>query len=261
MDTWRADFAQTPPFSHLTPWVERIAGPNWPDLDVLNAMAAAEGLRNADGLAIAFQPQTSRCGQRDYESGIRDSGVVPTREGNWHDLLNALTWLAFPQTKAALNAVQSIALAGGKAVTRGPISDAATLFDESGLVLAGPDPALAELLAARHWREAFVERRADWRGVRAYLLGHAVLEKLLAPWPGITAKCLFVSADALDSEVPPNQALDRSIAKIWRDGAVRRPADLFPVPVLGIPGWWPANESADFYHDRRVFRPPRPDQA
>jgi len=27
------------------------------------------------------------------------------------------------------------------------------------------------------------------------------------------------------------------------------------LPVLGIPGWWPANEAPSFYDDPAVFRP------
>jgi hypothetical protein len=30
-----------------------------------------------------------------------------------------------------------------------------------------------------------------------------------------------------------------------------------PMPVLGVPGWWPANEEASFYADTGVFRPLR----
>jgi hypothetical protein len=30
-----------------------------------------------------------------------------------------------------------------------------------------------------------------------------------------------------------------------------------PLPVLGIPGWWPANEDPRFYGDKTVFRPGR----
>lgn len=262
MDRWRADFATSPPFRHLAPWAGQLAAPDWPELATLNRMASDAQLVNAAGRPVQFQPQTQRCGQRDYEAGILTSGTVPTRGQNWHDLLNALTWLAFPHTKAALNAVQCAALGAERTGGRGAISDAATLFDESGLVLAGPDPALAELLAARCWREAFVDRRADWRGVRAYAVGHAVLEKLLAPWPGVTAKCLFVKWDEApgDGEEAgaPDAGLDQAIASLWRTGQIRRPADLFPLPVLGIPGWWPGNESAEFYDDRRVFRPAAP---
>lgn len=258
MDAWRADFADTPPFHHLTPWSGQIAGPDWPTLPTLDHLAAQAGLVNAAGQPVRFQPQTQRYGQRDYESGILASGIVPTRERNWHDLLNALTWLAFPATKATLNAAQCAALGTEAGGARGARSDAATLFDESGLVLAGPDPALAQLLAARRWHEAFITRRTDWCRMRAYLVGHAVLEKLLAPWPGVTAKCLYLPMDALPEAGAPAPALDRTIAEVWRGNSMQRPADLFPVPVLGIPGWWPANEAASFYGDERVFRPPRP---
>jgi len=29
-----------------------------------------------------------------------------------------------------------------------------------------------------------------------------------------------------------------------------------PLPVLGVPGWWPANAEPGFYDDAQVFRPP-----
>lgn len=254
-DTWRADFAATPPFTHLRPWAEALTDADWPSTARLNQLAKARQVVNSRGFAIRFQAQHQRCGQRDYEAGILGTGEVPTREANWHDLLNALTWLAFPATKSALNAVQCQSL--GKASARGPESDAATLFDESGLVIAGPDADLAELVAAKRWREAFVERRADWHRLRLVVIGHAVLEKLLAPWPAITAKCLYVrwenDADVMNADA----GLDAAMAEIWRGGAITRPSQLFPMPVLGIPGWWPANENLVFYDNRDVFRPAR----
>lgn len=252
METWREDFANTPPFSHLTPWLGDLQGADWPTLATLNTLAARRDLRNATGLPLRFAPQTQRCGQHEYESGIYTSGQVPSRESNWHDLFNALIWLTFPATKATLNAVHHAVLP--QAANRTPASDAATVFDESGLVLVGEDESLAELLAARRWREALVLRRDDWRKVRAYIVGHAVLEKLLTPWPGITAKSLFLKMPA---ETPPDQ-LDAAIAHRWQSTAITVPAALFPLPVLGIPGWWPANEQDDFYADEKVFRRPQP---
>ncbi|MCP5278252.1 MAG: DUF3025 domain-containing protein [Thiobacillus sp.] len=251
-DTWRPDFADTPPFAHLRPWSERITGPGWPSLDVLNGLASERRLVNAQRQPIRFEAQLLRCGQRDYEAGILATGSVPTRTENWHDLLNALTWLALPHAKRALNAVQCQALrtTGGP---RSPLSDAATLFDESGLVLAGPDAGLGEDLRARRWRKAFVERRADWRHVKILIVGHAVLEKLLTPWPGITAKCAFLDQSAHGDQ----EKLDRKLARLWLEGGISRPADLFPMPVLGVPGWWPANEDDAFYEDETVFRPVR----
>lgn len=251
METWRGDFAQLPAFAHLAPWLDRPPGADWPELAALNELARRRNLCNAAGLPVRFVPQTCRCGQHAYELGIAASGQVPSRERNWHDLFNALTWLAFPATKAALNAVHRAVLPQGK--NRVPASDAATLFDESGLVLVGDDASLADLLAARRWQDALVLRRDAWRRMRAYVVGHAILEKLLTPWPGITAKCLFVRMPA-DT---PLDALDAAIAQHWRNAAGISPAALFPLPVLGIPGWWPANENPAFYADERVFRPPR----
>lgn len=254
-DAWRADFAAAPPFAHLHPWTQHLAGGAWPGLTRLNQLAERADLINAGGLPLRFQRQAERCGQRDYETGILATGLVPTREDNWHDLLNALCWLAFPRSKAALNQVQCRAIAPGR--PRGPVSDAATLFDESGLILVGPDPELGKLLADRRWREAFVQHRPAWARTRAYVIGHAVLEKLLAPWPGITAKCLFIHVAETGDDTAPLNRVDESVARAWRDGRITRPAELFPLPVLGIPGWWPANAEPTFYDDRDVFRPAR----
>jgi len=255
-DVWRQDFADTPPFHHLRPQSRQIASGRWPGLEPLNNLAQAQHLVNGQGLPIHFETQTQRCGQRDYEAGILATGNVPTRQENWHDLLNALTWLALPQTKATLNAIQCQFLSEGSP-QRGPVSDAATLFDESGLVLVGPDASLAEDLRMRRWQRVFVERRQAWDDVTAVIVGHAVLEKLLAPWPGITAKCVWLPSLGSAPGITSIEALDRALAEYWTAGCITRPMDLFPMPVLGIPGWWPANEAASFYEDETVFRPLR----
>ena len=264
-DLWRADFAASPPFHHVADLAARLASRDWPRLDRLDAIARERGLSNAAGLPVSFAAQHVRCGQRDYEAGILGSGRVPSRERNWHDLLNALTWLAFPRAKAALNAVQCSALpprpGNPRDGQRGARSDAATLFDESGLLLVAEADAMAGLLAARRWQEAFIQRRAAWTAVRAYAFGHALLQKLMGPWPGITAKCLFLRADRLPDLGLPPAWLDTALAEVCRndsgDGRMHRPADLFPVPLLGIPGWWPGNGDPAFYLDASVFRPLR----
>ena len=253
---WCADFAATAPFHHVASLAAHLAGGDWPRLQRLNDLAAAQHLVNAAGLPLRFAAQRQRCGQRDYEASILARAEVPSRERNWHDLFNALTWLSFPRAKAALNLAQCTALLvpPGR-MARGPRSDAATLFDESGVLLLGVSSELAELLRARRWQEAFVQRRALWAGARAYVFGHAILEKLLRPWPGITGKCLFLAVDDLPDPELPAAWLDAALAEVWMSDEIRCPADLFPLPVLGIPGWWPANADAAFYQDARVFRP------
>ncbi len=252
MHTWRKDFADQPAFAHLKPWLDSFNDSDWPDLAALNVFAGRQNLTNANGLPLRFSPQAIACGQHEYESVIHASGCVPSRERNWHDLFNALIWLAFPETKAALNLAHQSALRPG--CNRAPASDAATLFDESGVALISADAELIKLLAARRWREALVDRRDAWSRISIHVIGHALLEKMLTPWPGITAKCLFLQMPA-DSD---RAQVDAAIAWHWRESCIPNPATLFPLPLLGIPGWWPPNEDPEFYQDRRYFRLPRP---
>jgi hypothetical protein len=247
---WQSDFSATPAFAHLRPWLSQLDLKDWPDLCSLNDFARAQNLHTASGLPLRFVTQSSHCGQLEYEHSIYVSGSVPSRERNWHDLFNALTWLAFPAAKAALNALHQDTLRAGD--NRLPASDAATLFDESGLVLVGQASELAACLKRRDWHAALVERRETWADIGVHVIGHAVLEKLIQPWPGITAKCLCI-------ELPPDTSpaqIDVAIARRWQENPPT-PAQLFPLPVLGIPGWWPANEDPVFYADTRYFRAPR----
>lgn len=247
---WHSHFSTAPVFAHLRPWLSQLDLKDWPDLASLNDFARAQDLHTASGLPLRFVTQSSHCGQLEYERSIYASGGVPSRERNWHDLFNALTWLAFPATKAALNALHQDTLRAGD--NRLPASDAATLFDESGLVLVGQVTELAACLMRRDWHAALVEQREIWAGIGVYVIGHAVLEKLIRPWPGITAKCLCV-------ELPPDASLaqiDVTIAQRWQQNPPT-PMQLFPLPVLGIPGWWPANQDPVFYADTRYFRAPR----
>ncbi|MBK6742890.1 MAG: DUF3025 domain-containing protein [Hydrogenophilales bacterium] len=180
------------------------------------------------------------------------------RAQSWHDFFNALIWLAWPRAKGALNSTQQRALNASGSGRRGPLSDAATLFDESGLVLLAPDDTLASLLRARQWRAAFHDARALWQTARLYVFGHSLLEKSLQRTPGITGKCLFLKADTrnLSGESIP-EWLDTRVASAWDSGEIQRPEALMPIPVMGVPGFDPANSAPGFYDNTQVFRPMR----
>ena len=75
----------------------------------------------------------------------------------------------------------------------------------------------------------------------------SMLEKLAQPRKGITAHVWCLPAGASPDEeaaVLPLLQPDRMAAR-----------DYLPLPVLGVPGWWPANEDPSFYDDTTVFRP------
>ena len=174
---------------------------------------------------------------------------MPTRD-NLHDFFNGLVWLRHPRTKRHLNALQAAEIARhGIGATRGPLRDALTLFDENGAVLDAP-PELWRALLARDWQGLFVTHRDLWREARLRIFGHALLEKLVAPRKGLTAHVLRLPAGA-------SCAGDAALAAAL-DPAHLAAKPFVPLPVLGVPGWWPQNSNFCFYDDSDVFRPRRP---
>ncbi|UOD49780.1 DUF3025 domain-containing protein [Orrella daihaiensis] len=229
---------------------------NTPDITTLNEAANKAGLTNRLGMPLQFIAQTKPCGQRDYETQIYHQGMIPTRPGHWHDIFNACMWLTYPKTKAALNTVH---LREPTTTGRTPASDAATLFDESGAILIGPDPRLAQWLIDHDWKTAFVTHRDLWQTHHLLVIGHAVLEKLANPYPGMIAKVIYQPWSALskDDLMAPPPALDQIIAQRWHDGEFKRPSQLFPMPVLGVPGTDTSNENPAYYDNTLVFRAKR----
>lgn len=198
-------------------------------------------------------PQSALPEGQAYEAFIADSGTVPTRE-NLHDLFNGLIWHRFPASKRALNRLQAGAIAAaGVGSVRGPLRDAITVFDENAALLQAP-PALWDALQARDWQRLFVSGRALWEQASLLLFGHALLEKLVAPYKSITAH-VFVRP------VPLALGQDLAAWDHWLAGQLDAPClsakPFTPLPVLGVPGWWPGNAEAGFYADPSVFRAPR----
>ncbi|MGV3654189.1 MAG: DUF3025 domain-containing protein [Noviherbaspirillum sp.] len=226
----------------------------------LNAQAAALGLRNHRGLPLHFVPQAELPAGVAYEAHISATGGVPTRD-NLHDFFNGLMWLAYPALKVALNALQAaeIARAGdARTAPRGRVRDAATIFDENAALVLVRDASLAAALRGHRWQELFVERRqAFGRDCDILLFGHALLEKLVAPYKAITAHAWVIEVDDAFFALAPQEK------RAWAGAAVASriagglaTADFTPLPVAGIPGWWEGQDDA-FYADTGVFRPRR----
>ena len=212
----------------------------------LNALAAAQG-----GAPVRFVGQQALPGGQAYEAFIRAHGQVPTRD-NAHDLFNGLVWLRLPRAKRQLNALQAGEIQrAGVGARRGPVRDACTLFDENAALLHAPD-ALWQALAQRRWAELFGPLRPLWGQASLLVFGHAALEKLLSPYKSITAHVWRVA-------LPFDAAGDLAALDAWLaadltpDKLARKP--FVPLPLLGVPGWWPDNAQPAFYDDAEVFRP------
>ncbi len=233
----------------LACWRASFGSPDW--RVALTAAARARGAESGRGAPISFVAADD-AGEVPYETHIAETGRVPTR-ANWHDAFNALIWLAYPRAKAALNRRQADEIdARGVRGPRGAVRDAATLIDESGLLLACDDTEVFDALAQHDWRRLLIDWRDRWgRAIVALVVGHALLEKLAGPFKAITA-CVVPIPLAGDRDAAAARFIER---------ADLAPPLLAHLPVLGIPGWWAANEAPSFYDDPAVFRPRRPSVA
>jgi len=216
------------------------------------------------GAPIRFiPPGSAKVPPTGYEIRIFETGEVQTRPDNWHDLFNALVWLAFPKTKAVLNAhhrEQIIARRGER--LRGTPRDVLTLYDEGGVVVGVTEPRLAALLRGFKWKELFwTERAAVRTRMRFHVFGHAIYEKALEPYRGVTGKALLVDVapELLDASTERQLAeLDARAAQYFSGAdALVSTRSLPPLPILGVPGWEPANEREEYYDDVVQFRPGR----
>jgi len=210
---------------------------------------ASATLTLGSGGAVEFVPQSNLPADIAYEAFIFSHKRIPTRD-NLHDFFNGLCWLRFPQAKSRLNFLQAQAIASeGVGATRGPLRDALTLFDENVLLLQASDD-LWRALQVRDWEKLFGELRDEWQSAHIVIFGHALLEKLVTPYKSITAHVFRIASDV---DTKDDQALDAWLANnLQPDYLATKP--YLPLPVLGIPGWWPDNETISFYEDQKVFR-------
>lgn len=244
------------------------ACPVWPDRDVLQAVLSARGAVNAGSARLRLCAPGAD--GEPYEERIRVRGEMPFREGDWHDLFNALAWAAYPATKAAINDAHYRAIleerarsgrpatgeSRGHATQRGRTRDALTVFDENGAIVISSNASLLEDLRAFRWRRLFVERRDEVRNeMRFYVFGHALFEKALRPYLGLTAHALLLPVDQDLPSQPASrrvEGIDALAAAAVHD--MTAPRSLAPLPLLGVPGWWADNERPDFYDNAEYFR-------
>lgn len=244
-----------PAFAPYARWLGEGLPDTPPAVARLRDWAGAARLRRSDGKPIDFAAARAPLAAVDYEAIVAREGIVPVREENWHDAFNALAWLRWPRLKAALNAIHVRDARASARNARSRARDAATLLDESGLVLACDDASLPRLLRAHAWRALFVdEADAMRRHCRAIVVGHGLLDKLRHPYRGITAKVLVVAfppgtlPSVMDVDTIDAQS-QRSVADVSFD-----PGALAALPVAALPGWDAESLGERLFDDVSVFR-------
>jgi hypothetical protein len=254
-----AELARRPLFEPLRPLLEALPGPGPCGLAQLNALFCAHAERNwARAIRFVAPDSTAMA----YEERIVTCAEIVTRPHDWHDFFNALVWLRFPQTKHRLAALHAAGMKSpARDGRRGPIRDAATQFDESGIVVAASDAALLDLLAGRRWKELFWARRRHVRQrMRFAVFGHGLYDALRAPFYRICGRAAAVVVPQACIDAPPEALcthVDPILAERFAQGTCYpRPKALLALPLLGIPGVWAQSEDAAYYDDIVQFRPP-----
>jgi hypothetical protein len=195
-----------PRFIDESPWY-------WPVRDVFEALSPERAFPSADALSEVYargrpaeapalrfvdapkikprrRPPGAIALASLYEGRIAELGEVPQRPDDWHDLFNALAFLAFPRAKAALHlrqyAISKQRIAPGATRLPGARTreqDALALFDEGGVaVLAGPADAARIDVQADDCGRLVASLCAEGRA-HVVPFGHALYEHLVAGLP------------------------------------------------------------------------------
>ncbi len=231
----------------------------WPSPEQYDALAA-QVPRAADSALPRFVSESREALRRlgGYEQHVAQLRAVPTRPGHWHDFFNMTVWAHFPKLRWALNELHIDSNAGPKDPRNGraPAQNVAATFDEAGLLVVSTSRLVLEELRALRFKRAFWELRAELMATtRFWVVGHGLLEALLVPHPGLSARSLQLHVPVLPGPERSDELrfqLDALVAariQAWRGARTV----LDPVPVLAIPGY-SENDAAAFYDDMRNIR-------
>jgi hypothetical protein len=161
-----------PAFEGAQPWLSPLlsSAEDWPSLGDFNS--SAKKMAPKFPWEFVVQEKVSRRAKTrglgslsTYLDLVISQGKIPVRERNMHDLLNALSFMMFPQAKAALNRrhykESPNGLIPGQNRTR--TQDHLTIFDEGGVLR------LKTLVpnSAQGWSE------------KDFIFGHAIYEHII----------------------------------------------------------------------------------
>ena len=269
LDQWNPHFmAISPLYLPLQPQADLLSckSEHWPSLEDYQVLLAHQPvpIHSLGGAAIQFVPQAAKplYWQDDYEPRIYLTGEVQTRSENWHDFFQVLVWNTFPKTKALLNAKHYQAIRQRKqskpdSTQRTPMENVLTQFDECGAIVVSFDNSLLDCIREFRWKDLFWQRRHELTTrLRCFVFGHAVYEKALNPYIGLTAHAALFHVDASCFQWPLSQQLsylDCMTAQAFENNHYPSPKHLQPFPLLGMPEWDNNNEEA-YYDNTDYFR-------
>jgi len=248
-------------FSDLELILEKKKFIQWPDCEQLMTLLEKNLCSySAKPISMAIQDNSLPYPEMSYEERIYHTGIISTREKNWHDFFNAMIWVLFPQTKKFLNYLHIQELENQPNTQRTIARDAITHLDESGVIIVSSQQSLIDGLRSHNWLDVFYQQRDLWsKNIAAYIFGHGIYEKALFPFIGFTGKMYAIKVENdffNQNKLLQYKQLDQLLYQdIEQKNALKDNNMLSPLPVLGIPGWTEENEQKDFYLNKNYFRP------
>lgn len=260
-----AQLSQQPPLNGWRDHAALLDG-DWPSIETLNLWRVAaeqrDGIRRPE---LRAQTPALLADGLHYEQRIA-AGCLATRDGDAHDLFNALIWLRHASIKWALNARQcaDIAVHGPKQRSRGQY--AMTHFDEAGAIVWIADDAALACWDGHDWEGLFRDHAHAWgRRIAVTVFGHALHEHVAQRDLLPMGRSLVVRMDADEIE---RRSDARGLLASWpqaeaclataiRDSVLLTdPQQLRPLPLAGLPGWHRDGAAKDFFQ-LPCFRPLR----
>lgn len=240
----------------------------WPGLaayqDVLDLLDKPIITQSGKKLTIVQQDGKPGYFHEHYAPRIYQTGEIQTRTENWHDFFQYLSWIIFPVTKSVINEIHIPAAQMryenevdlGR---RSPIENMLSLFDEGGAIVVSSDASLLQMVREFKWKELFWNNRHRLNNeFDCFVFGHALFEKALNPYIGMTANCILIEVDEKFLKMDIDKQLkwlDIQVASVISEKQhYTQPRDLHPFPILGVPEWDSKNKTEEYYDNTQYFR-------
>ena len=117
------------------------------------------------------------------------------------------------------------------------------------------------------WKDLFLNKE-NWnpkglsgKNTQCYVFGHAMHEKSLTPYLGMTTHTILLKQSSVFFKLPYSDQLkkiDQIVSNMWCDKKIENTKYLQPFPLLGIPGWWREKQDEKFYLNTEYFREKKP---
>ena len=248
---------------------------HWPQLsDYQQFLEQSESpvlTRSGCKLTVVPQDEAQQEFADQYEPRIYLKGELQTRINCWHDFFQILIWKLFPKTKACINELHYYATKNRLELNPGStqrsvLENTLTQYDECGAIVISTDPDLLECVKQFDWHTLFwKQRQRVQRHLKCITFGHAIYEKSIQPYIGMTSHSILLLVPEQVFFAPTTELLNYTDAKLsdifTLNTPIESPQDLSPFPFLGMPGWHEDNAQKTFYDNSRYFRPGRKQKA